>query len=110
MTSSRWARPREQVLDTPELRADDEQTKRSLILTREILRQLDALRKSSGLSKEGLAKRAGLDPTSVRRLFAAETSNPTLRTLVDVMAALDVEIELKLKQPPHQPDEAAYGT
>lgn len=103
--SSRWARLREQVLDTPELQADYEQTKRSLVLTRQLLMQLDALRESAGLGKGELARRAGLDPSSVRRLFSAESSNPTLRTLLEVVAALDVEIELKLKQPSTPPPE-----
>jgi DNA-binding phage protein len=57
-----------------------------------VIRSLDERRSELNLTKAALARRAGIKPEAVRRLFAAERPNPTLSTLVALAAALDLEL------------------
>lgn len=57
-----------------------------------LIRALDERRLSVGLSKADLARRAGLQPEAVRRLFGSGTHNPTLGTVSALVAALDAEL------------------
>lgn len=59
-----------------------------------IMNTLDDARKDSSLSKAELARRAGLGPEAVRRLFTAEHINPTLRTVVALATAMELDIHL----------------
>jgi len=61
----------------------------------EVIRTLDHRRCSLDLSKAELARRAGLRPDAVRRLFSAESPNPTLATVVALASALDLELTAK---------------
>lgn len=93
--AGQWEELRESVLNTPEKRERYERSKRALILARKILMQIDAERERAGLSKAELARRIGSTPSVVRRLFSAEASNPTLRTVLDLLSALDMAVELR---------------
>ena len=57
------------------------------------MRQLDSLRESSGLSKAGLARLIGRNPSTVRRLFTAEV-NPELKAVAAVASALGARLEV----------------
>ncbi len=57
-----------------------------------VLRALDSRRDDLGLSKAELARRAGLKPEAVRRLFASKPANPTLATLSAIADALELEL------------------
>lgn len=57
-----------------------------------VIRTLDARREELDLTKAELARRAGVKPEAIRRLFSAENPNPTLTTLVALAGALDLEI------------------
>ena len=57
-----------------------------------IIRALDQRRCSLDLSKAELARRANLRPEVIRRLFSAESPNPTLATLVALVEALQMEL------------------
>ena len=57
-----------------------------------IIRALDERRCNLELSKAELARRADLRPEVIRRLFSAESPNPTLSTLVALAGALDLEL------------------
>src|SRR5438876_490786 len=48
----------------------------------ELVRSIDARREERGLSKAELARKAGLPPEAVRRLFTMRSPNPTATTLV----------------------------
>ncbi|MBI2953112.1 MAG: helix-turn-helix domain-containing protein [Chloroflexi bacterium] len=72
-----------------------EQTVRTEMLIRKFLMVIDAERESAGFSKAELARRAGADPSVVRRLFSSKTSNPTLRTVLELLSILDIDVELK---------------
>jgi DNA-binding phage protein len=60
----------------------------------DVIRALDERRTAFGLSKADLARRAGLQPEAVRRLFSSGTHNPTLSTISALVAALDAELRL----------------
>ncbi len=57
-----------------------------------IMNALNTAREGSGLSKAELARRAGLGPEAVRRLFTANAINPTLRTVVALATAMELDI------------------
>ncbi len=57
-----------------------------------IIRAFDQRRCNLQLSKADLARRAGLRPEVIRRLFSAERPNPTLSTLVALAQALELEL------------------
>lgn len=57
-----------------------------------IIRALDQRRCNLKLSKAELARRADLRPEVIRRLFSAESPNPTLSTVVALAGALELEL------------------
>ncbi|MFF0528436.1 helix-turn-helix domain-containing protein [Nocardia amikacinitolerans] len=59
-----------------------------------IINSLDQARVDSDLSKAALARAASLEPSAVRRLFSAESSNPTLHTVSELAAALGMRLTL----------------
>ena len=94
-TTGRWAEMRERIVKTPELREQYERTKRTIVSTRQVLMEIDDERQRAGLSKAELARRIGMTPSVVRRLFSSKSSNPTLGTVINMAGALGIEIELK---------------
>ena len=56
------------------------------------MRALDNAREQQGMTKAELARRAGMAPEVVRRLFTAEGPNPTAATLVAIADVPDVEL------------------
>ncbi len=60
----------------------------------ELMRSLDDERQARNLSKADLARRAGLKPEAVRRLFSQRPVNPTIATLCALASALDVEVRV----------------
>jgi len=58
----------------------------------ELVRSIDARREALGLSKAELARRAGLPPEAVRRLFTMRSPNPTATTLVALTRALELDL------------------
>lgn len=57
-----------------------------------LMREVDKSRIAAGLSKAELARRAGLKPEAVRRLFTAKVVNPTLHTILALIHALHLEL------------------
>ena len=60
----------------------------------DILLAIDQERERQGLTKQELAKRAGLQPAAVRRVFLGQ-SNPTLSTLSALTAALRCDVNIQ---------------
>lgn len=69
-----------------------EQARRRTDAIDAMLQGLDGRREDLGLSKADLARRAGLRPEVVRRLFASQSANPTLATLSAIADAMDLEL------------------
>ncbi len=92
----RWAALRAPALADPVRRARYERKKAAVIATRRWLRFIDEARRDLGLSKAELGRRIGMEPSAIRRLFTSAQSNPTLETVVTLMAALDIQWDLQL--------------
>lgn len=70
-----------------------------------VIRSLDAAREELGISKAELARRIGVRPESMRRLFSAPSPNPTLDTVVAVARALHLTVRVEpepLAAKPHR--------
>lgn len=59
-----------------------------------ILSDVDERRIAMGFSKADLARLVGRRPESVRRLFSAQTANPTLSTVLDMVSVLGLELRV----------------
>jgi hypothetical protein len=64
---------------------------RSFSFRAQLITLIDVARQQNGWSKAELARRAGLNPASVRRLFSAPAPNPTADYLFRLLAALDLD-------------------
>jgi DNA-binding phage protein len=67
-----------------------------LIARNRALEILEQERQAQKVSKKMLAKRAGLDYASVRRLLTADTANPTTETMLRLFSALHIHVQAKL--------------
>jgi DNA-binding Xre family transcriptional regulator len=56
---------------------------------------LDERRVELALSKAELARRAGIAPEAIRRLFSTAAPNPTISTLTAIADSLDLELVLR---------------
>lgn len=86
-------------LDDPEYRSAYEQAKERIDQIDWVVRALDDRRAELNLTKADLARRAGVKPEVIRRLFSAEKPNPTLRTLVAIAGALNLELRPEPRRP-----------
>lgn len=86
---------RRALLENPETRQEMEINTRALISTSNLLNQLDQLREEQGLTKKELANLAGIEPASVRRLLSGQSPNPTLNTVMKLLAALDSSLSIQ---------------
>lgn len=80
-------------MDDPEFQAEYERARREIDQVDSVIRQLDELREASGLSKAALARNIGRDPSSIRRLFTAE-SNPELLLVASIAEDLGAEVKV----------------
>lgn len=75
----------------PEFRSEYERARSEIDLIDSVVRSLNELRERKGTSKTDLARRIGRNPSSIRRLFTAQ-SNPELRLVVQIANDLDADI------------------
>jgi ribosome-binding protein aMBF1 (putative translation factor) len=92
---SRWSEIRERTLSTPEARERYRRTRATIEAIQRMLQVIDAERERAGLSKSELARRIGTSPATLRRLLTSPEANPTLKTMIGLFDALDVEVELR---------------
>ena len=92
--SGKWAELRAKTFPDGPARERYERKVKSIVAVRRMLQLIDAERERAGLSKSDLARKIGVSPATVRRLFTSPTSNPTLKTIVDLFVALDLEFEV----------------
>ncbi len=83
-------------LPTPRARAQFDAAREKVRATADLLAALDVWRKEGGLSRAEMARRMAMHDTAISRLFNDERSNPTLATLVEMLAALDLHATLTL--------------
>lgn len=79
-------------LEDPEYRQAYGEARERIERIDSVIRAFDARREELHLTKAELARRAGVKPEAIRRLFSAEKPNPTLTTLVALAGALDLKI------------------
>lgn len=65
-----------------------------------LLQELEAARGRQHLSKREVARRMDRKESAVSRLLKGEGANPTLSTIADLAYALDLEVEVHIKQRP----------
>jgi ribosome-binding protein aMBF1 (putative translation factor) len=97
-TSSRpdkWSELRAKTFPDAAARERHARKVRGIVAVRRMLQLIDAERERAGLSKADLARKIGVSPATVRRLFTSPTSNPTLRTIVDLFLALDLDFQVQ---------------
>lgn len=86
---------REELLSDPVAKEQYDRTRRTLTAFHYILKTIDLERERAGLSKAELARRVGVNPASIRRLFTSNGSNPTLDTILDLIDVLGLEVSLQ---------------
>lgn len=84
-------------MEDPDYRLAHREALKRIRKTDALVRSLDERRSVAGLSKAALARKAGLPPEAVRRLFTVRSPNPTAGTLVALAEALDLEVVAKPK-------------
>jgi DNA-binding phage protein len=98
--TSRFQQLREQRMQRPEFRERYERTRGVIAQIQDIMSLIDAQREAAGLSKAELARQAGMHPVAVRRLLSSGAGSPTLKTLLELMDALGIEMRLQPRTPP----------
>jgi len=78
-----------------EFKREYESARREIDSVDAFVRALDARREATGITKAELAKRVGMKPEVVRRLFTASEPNPTLDTVVRLAVALGCNLGLE---------------
>ena len=92
----------------PEFRAAYERSRARIDAIDELVRALDTERVAQGLPKAELARRMGVPPEMIRRLFSATSPNPTMKTVVAAAHALGLKVQAvpasaKRRRPRRQP-------
>jgi antitoxin HicB len=95
-----FERDLERELADPQARAifERELAKASAIAT--LLQSIEQARARRQLTKAEVARRVGSERSAISRLLAGKNANPTFNTLADLADALDLEIELRVKERP----------
>lgn len=90
----------ERELADPQARAifESELAKANALAT--LLETIEEARKRRELSKAEVARRVGSERSAISRLLSGRNANPTFNTLADLAAALDLEIEMRVKPRP----------
>lgn len=89
------------LLKDETIRQEVEAEARALIAASDLLTELDRQREVRGVTKADLARKAGLQPSNVRKILSARTGRLELLTLTRMSIALGVSIVL---QPTQQQD------
>jgi ribosome-binding protein aMBF1 (putative translation factor) len=97
-SASRWDEIRARKLTNPTVQERYERTRDTVATTRRVLQAIDTERKKAGLAKKELAELVGTNPSAIRRLLTSGSSNPTLRTLLEVLDVLGLELTLRPKR------------
>lgn len=85
-------------MKNPEYRAAYDESSKRILAVDQVVRALEEQREIHGITKAELARRAGLPPEAVRRLFSSKSANPTLATVTALADALEVDVVLRTRQ------------
>ena len=67
-----------------------------------LLQELEAARDRQQLSKREVARRMDRKESAVSRLLNGEGANPTLSTIADLAYALNLEVEVRIRERPRR--------
>jgi transcriptional regulator with XRE-family HTH domain len=90
----------DQELADPAFRAGFERRLAKVKSIAEILQVLEQVRAQENLPKAEIARRMNRKPEAISRLLRGEGSNPTLDTLVDLIDAIGLELDIRIKRQP----------
>jgi len=79
----------------PEYRAAYKLARARIDAIDSLVRDLDGARAAQDVSKAELARRMGVTPEVIRRLFSADSPNPTMKTVVGAAQALGHRIAIE---------------
>ncbi len=68
----------------------------------EVLRLVEQARERDGIPKAEIARRMRRRPEAISRLLAGQGSNPTLDTLIDLIDAIGLELDIQIKRQPRR--------
>ncbi len=94
-TKTGYDRMRDEKMRNPEWAAGYDRARARLLQTEAILQALDEARVARHLTKAELARRIDTPPSVVRRLFSADSSNPTLGRVAEIAGVLGYELTLR---------------
>jgi DNA-binding XRE family transcriptional regulator len=95
LDTSYYDKRRQDWLADEDARTEYDRARREIEQIDAVIRSLDELREDAGISKAELARRAGRNPASIRRLFTAEQARPELPLIISIANALDASVEIK---------------
>lgn len=84
----------ESDMEDPEFRIAYERARARIDAIDELVRTLDAARATQDIPKAELARRMGVPPEVIRRLFSTERPNPTMKTIVAAAEALGLKVKV----------------
>jgi ribosome-binding protein aMBF1 (putative translation factor) len=82
-------------------RADYAVRVQALIARNAVLEAVEKARKDAHITKKELARRAGLDPSVVRRMLTSKTANPTAENVFRLFAASGISLDAVLPSGDH---------
>ena len=85
---------RNELLADPATKEFVERESAMLIAMSRLLNQVDELRLAKGWKKADLARAAGMHPSNLRKMLSTGEKNIQLETLIKLLQALDVDIQL----------------
>ncbi len=93
-TSGYYEHRKEAWLSDRQTRDHYERERREIEQIDAVIRSLDQLRVDADISKTEFARRIGRNPSSIRRLFTAQTARPELPLIVSIADELGARIEI----------------
>lgn len=90
---NRYEQRRQKRLQNPEIASGYQEMAAEM----ELMRLLDEVRKAQHITHEELAERIGRKREAISRLFSADDINPTIGTLIELLAALDLTADITLR-------------
>lgn len=79
---------------SPTFAAEYERVGAEILAVDDLIRLIDAERVDLGMSKADLARKVSTTPAAMRRLLTSGEANPTITTVLDVLAAVGLRLTL----------------
>jgi transcriptional regulator with XRE-family HTH domain len=90
----------EAQLADPSFKASFEKKLAKVKSIAEVLRVIELVRERENIPKAELARRMERKPEAISRLLRGEGANPTLDTLVDLVDAIGLELDIRIRRQP----------